>query len=175
MNHPADQHEQGNSCRQPAAGGPTLIIESAGQRYGLPVESVLKVAAMVSITRLPKAPDFVSGVIDFHGQVIPVIDLRWRLQQPIRPYTLRIPLVISRLNGRTIALAVDAVRAVVELQPSQVQPPAQVFPPALQTFHLLGLARLDDGIVLLLDPQTFLSPAEETSLQQTLPRGEASP
>lgn len=162
-----------NHSREATASGPTLVIECAGQRYGLPIASVLKVAAMVSITRLPKAPDFVVGVIDFHGQVIPVIDLRWRLQQPLRPYTLRVPLVISRLNGRTIALAVDAVHAVVDLQPEHVQTPAQAFPPALQTHHLLGLARLDDGIVLLLDPQTFLSTAEETSLQQVLPSTEA--
>jgi len=167
--------EQNNSFKGLSTGGPTLILESAGQRYGLPVANVLKIAGMVSIVRLPKAPDIVVGVIDFHGQVIPVIDMRWRLREPTRPYTLRVSLVISRLNGRIIGLAVDAVRGVVNLQPDQVQTPTEIFTPtqALQVHHLSGVARVNDNLVLLLNPDTFLSLEEEAFLENVLPDGEA--
>jgi len=149
-----------------------LVFKVAGQRYGLPVGSVVQIVGMVAITRLPKAPDMVVGVIDFNGQVIPIVDARWRLRQPIQPYTLRTPIVIGHLNGRAMGLVVDEVSGVAYLRPDQVQSPEQILAKemALQNHHLIGIARLDQGLVLILDPATFISPNEEKSLEKALPR-----
>jgi purine-binding chemotaxis protein CheW len=150
------------------AGGATVVFEVAGQRYGLPVDNVVQIIEMVAITRLPKAPEIVDGVIDFHGQVIPVLALRRRFGQVERAYTLRTPVIIGKLDGRTVGLVVDRVRGVVDLDPEQVAAPEQIFVEglALRVDHLVGVARQNDGLILLLDPPTLFS-EEEASLVES--------
>jgi len=144
----------------------------AEQHYGLPVENVVHITEMVKITRLPKAPEIVSGVIDFRGKVIPVIDMRRLLDYPAHPYTLRTPIVISHLDGRTAGLAVDTVSGVLDLTPQQIDLPEEIVTEEmLGRIHLLtGVARLPDDLLLLLNPARLLSPEEEKSLSKAMPR-----
>jgi purine-binding chemotaxis protein CheW len=150
----------------------TLIFSVAGQRFGLPVEHVVQIVEMVAITPLPKAPDIVAGVINFHGRVIPVVDVRKRLNLPSQPYTLRTPIVISRIGEHVTGLVVDGVSGVVEVPPMQIEEPMQIFSPeTLPPLPLLsGVARLSDGLLLILDLGTFLSREEERSLNRALSR-----
>lgn len=152
--------------------GATLVFEVAGQRFGLPVEQVVQIIEMVALTPLPKAPDIVAGVMSFHGQVIPVVDVRRRLNLSPKPYTLRTPIVICRIGKNTTGLVVDSVRGVVEFAVEKVSAPAQIFTPeTMPPLPLLrGVARLDDGLLLILDLATFLSREEERLLDRALAR-----
>ena len=153
-------------------GVPTLIFDVAGQRFGLPVEHVVQIVEMVAITPLPKAPEIVAGVINFHGHVIPVVDVRKRLNLPPQPYTLRTPVVISRIGEHVTGLVVDGVSGVVEVSPKQIEMPTEIFSPeTLPPLPLLsGVARLGDGLLLILDLGTFLSREEEKTLNRALSR-----
>jgi purine-binding chemotaxis protein CheW len=154
-----------------AIGGAVLAFEVAGQEYGLPVESVVQIVEMVAITPLPAAPELVIGVMNFHGRVIPVVDVRRRLHLPPQDYSLRTPIIISSMEGHIAGLVVDAVRGVVEVQPQQVQMPEQIFAPGTSPPSQLwaGVVRLSDGLLLILDLGAFLAPAEEKMLAR--PRG----
>jgi len=152
-------------------GGPALASEVAGQRYALPVEHVIQVVEMLSITPLPAVPEIVVGVINYRGRVIPVVDMRRRLCQPTRTYTLRTPILVAQIDGRATGLIVDAVSGVVGLQPEQVEIPGQIFTggTARQVQPLAGVARLSDGLILILDLTVFLYP-EEGGLERALSR-----
>jgi len=147
-----------------------LAFEVAGQRYALPVDHVLQIIEMVIVTPLPKAPDIVVGVVDYHGQIIPIVDTRRRFQGTYQPYRLHTPIIIGRLDGRVAGLVVDSVIGVVDLRPGQVKGPTQIFTTEMapQIQYISGVARVDDGLLLLLDPATILSRQEESTLEEAL-------
>ena len=92
--------------------------------------------------------------------------MRRRLQAPPQPYSLRTPIVVSELNGHKIGLVVDSVSGVALLDPAQIDTPDRIFTQemAFKTNHLIGVARTNKGILLLLDPNSFLSTEEAAQL-----------
>jgi len=155
-----------------STGGAVLAFQVADQRYGLPAASVIQIIEMVAITSLPGAPEVVAGVIDLHGRVIPLLDMRARLQQPPQPYTLRTPIIVTQLEDRLAGLVVDAVTGVVQLSPQQLQDPAQILAQELapQPLYLAAVAPLPEGLVLVLDPGALLPQKEKRALSRALSR-----
>jgi len=167
---PSDAGSGGGAPAHP--GGTVLAFELAGQRYGLPVANVVRIAEMVAIDRLPAAPAFIAGVVDYRGQVIPIVDVRRRFDLPAVDYTLRTPIIVSQLNGRTVGLVVDGVRGIVNLRPEQIERTGQIVAEEmlLQTRFLTGVARLDHGLLLLLDAPALFSGEEAKAVAQARPR-----
>lgn len=149
-----------------------LAFDVADRRFGLPVEHVVQIIEMVAITPLPKAPAIVAGVVNFRGRVIPVVDVRKRLNLPPQAYSLRTPIVISDIRDHVTGLIVDRVSGVVSVAAAQIAAPAAIFTPETRpSLPLLqGVARLSDGLLLILDLATFLSRAEEKMLGRALAR-----
>jgi len=133
-----------------------------GQRHALPLAVVERVLPAAEITPLPGAPALVLGVIDVAGALLPVFSLRRRLglaQPGPRPAD---HFLIARSPRRRLALLVEEVHGVVEREPV----PLGELAAGLE--YLEGLARLDDGLLLIHDLERFLSPAEEHALDQAL-------
>ena len=148
--------------------GPVLrlvVFVVEGERYGLPLEVVERVLPMVAVSPLPKAPAVALGVIDVHGRVIPVVDVRGRFGHPPREYGITAHLLVARTSRRALALAVDAVQGVTELAPGAVIPPDHVLP---GIGHVAGIAALPDGLLFIHDLDTFLSLDEERRLASAL-------
>jgi len=146
----------------PHPGETVLAFEVAGQNFGLAIADVVRIAEMVVIDRLPAAPAFLAGVIDYCGQVIPIVDMRRRFGLPAVDYTLRTPIIISQLAGRIVGLVVDGVSRVVDLQPEQIARTDQIVAAEWlsRTRFLAGVARLNDGLLLLLDGPALFSGQE---------------
>lgn len=140
-----------------------FILE--GQRYALHLPSVERVLPMASIARLPNAPDVALGVIDLHGRVMPVVDLRRRFGLPPHDYGLGAHLLVVRTARRTLAIAVEEVIGVREIAPEAVIPPDAVLP---GIGHVAGIAALPDGLLLIHDLDTLLSLGEERRLTRAL-------
>ncbi|MBE0595675.1 MAG: chemotaxis protein CheW [Desulfuromonadales bacterium] len=85
------------------------------RRYGVLLEAVRRVERMVEVAPLPDAPSVIAGVIDFHGEMLPVFDLRRRFGLPLRPSLLTDHLLIATARGRTVALAIDTAEEVREV------------------------------------------------------------
>lgn len=154
------------------SGGTIVAFRVADQRYGLPADNVAQIIEMVAITPLPGAPEIVAGVIDLHGRVIPLLDMRTRLLHPPQPYTLRTPIIVTHLDDRLVGLVVDAVTGVVQLSPQQLQDPAQILARELapQPLYLAAVAPLPEGLLLVLDPGALLPQTEKRALSQALSR-----
>jgi purine-binding chemotaxis protein CheW len=131
-----------------------LTFKLDEQEYALDIANVVQVVRMVAVTRAPKAPDFVEGMINLRGRVIPVIDIRKRCGLPVKRYDLNTQLLIAQAEGRAMALMVDAVSEVLTMPASSIEPPAHIGP---QMENLKAVGKLGDRLLLILDPSTILA------------------
>lgn len=142
-----------------------VVFVIDGQRYALNVSAVERILPMVAAAPLPKCPAVVLGVINLHGTVVPVIDVRRRFGLLPRDYGLSARLLVARTSRRALALAVDAVLGVTEVVAEAVTRPEVVFPGIA---HVAGIVALSDGLLFIHDLDTFLSLDEEQQLTEAL-------
>ena len=139
-----------------------LVFSLDEPRYALYLSVVERVVRMVEITPLPKAPKIVMGVINFHGEIITVIDMRRRFNLPTREIELEDQLIIARTSKRLVALVVDSVIGIRELNHNQIVTAEQAFP---FTDYLSGAAKTEGNLILINDLDKFLSLNEEKMLE----------
>jgi purine-binding chemotaxis protein CheW len=144
---------------------PLVVFSIADQRYALDLPVVERVLQMVELSVLPKAPNIVLGVINLHGEIIPVVDIRRRFGHPSSHYSPTSLLLIARTSRRKLALPVDEAHGVQHLSSENVAPPETVFP---GTSLVAGIAALPDGVLFIHDLDMFLSSDEERRLTETL-------
>lgn len=138
------------------------------QRFALHLSSVERVFRMVEITPLPKAPEIVLGVINLHGRIIPVVNIRRRFRFPEREEDLSDQLIIAHTSRRMVAMMVDSVSDIIERSEPEVIAAEKIFP-GLE--YIEGAVKLEDGIVLIHDLDRFLSLDEEEALDDALCKG----
>lgn len=137
------------------------------RRCALRLDVVVRVEQAVRITPLPDAPPVVLGLVDWHGTLVPVVDLRVRFGMPSRPERAEDHLVVARTSRRLLAVLADAVEPVVEVDAAGLLPLDDMIPGATA---VAGVARLADGLVVVHDLDTALSLDDETALDQALAR-----
>jgi purine-binding chemotaxis protein CheW len=142
-----------------------VVFSVDNARYALSLDAVIRVVRVVEITALPKSPEIVSGVINFQGHIVPVINLRRRFHRPERPVQLTDQLILARTSTRVVALAVDAVTSIVN---SQTRPTTDASAIAAGLQYLKGVVTLDDGMILVNDLDALLSLDEENALDQAM-------
>lgn len=142
-----------------------IVFLIDGRRFALPLAVVRRIVRAVEVAGVPNAPGLVSGVIDLQGEVIAVFDMRRRLGLLGRDIGLADQFIIAQTRERTLALVVDEVRGLVRSESVQAGHPLPDVP-GFDAFQ--GVARLDDGLVLIQDLEKFLSPAEASALDDAL-------
>ena len=139
-----------------------LLFSIDDVRFALPIPAVRETVRAVAITPLAGAPGVVEGVIDVHGTVTPVLDLRARFRLPPRTVSPSDQMVLAVAGGRQVALRVDRVLDVATV-PDEAVMAARTDDPAMR--HLAGVARLPDGLVLVSDLEAFLTRGEREALE----------
>ena len=135
------------------------------QHYALHLPVVERVVGAVEVTPLPKAPEIVLGVINAHGQVIPVVDVRKRFRLPEREMELDDHIMIARTPKRLLALPVDSVEGVVAYPEEQVVVSEKIVP---GMEYVEGVLKLPDGLILIHNLEKFLSLKEEKALDSAM-------
>jgi len=143
----------------------TIVFSLDNQRYALALSAVDRVVRMVAITPLPKAPDIVLGVVNYQGQVIPVINMRRRFKLPEKDIALTDQLVVAHTSRRPVALVADAVHDVITSSAQSLIETENILP---GVEYVEGVVKLGDGMILIHDLDKFLSLEEESSLNQAL-------
>ncbi len=143
-----------------------VIFELAGQQLALSLSCVEGVIRSVEVSPLPEAPAGVRGVINFHGRIVPVLDLTARLGLAPRELRLSDHFVIAHTQRRTVALIVDCAIGVVPRAPAKLTT-AEAIVPGLAGIQ--GVMRLNGDLVLIHDLESFLSPQAAEALTQALP------
>ena len=120
---------------------------------------------MQEITKVPRTPEFVEGVINLRGKVIPVIDLRKRFDLPVAEETQDNRIVVVDIGDQDIGVVVDAVTEVLRISSDSVEPPASVITTS-DSEYLLGIVKLDGRMIILLDLKQALSQSEQSVLEE---------
>jgi purine-binding chemotaxis protein CheW len=147
----------------------TFLLDD--QEYALDINNVVQVVRMMAITRPPKAPEYVQGIFNLRGKVVPVIDIRKRCGLPAKPYDLNTQLVIAQSNGRVIALIVDTVSEVLTMPASAIEPPEQIDP---DMQYLRAVGKQGNRLILVLDPDVLLSDVGDMIRTQPVRKAEAA-
>jgi purine-binding chemotaxis protein CheW len=142
-----------------------LVFEVDGRQYGISVSRVERVVRAVDVTPLPRGPSLVHGVIDVHGVVAPVFDVRQRTGAASRAIGVNDQLVIVRSSRRMVALMVDSVHELTEIAPDAMDSPEAIWP---GWNAVEGTVRLRSGLVVVEDVDRFLSVEEEGMLEEAL-------
>lgn len=138
-----------------------VCFNLANEEFGLEVNQILGVNPMIEITHVPKAPDFVEGVVRIRGKVIPVIDLRKRLGMEKKEYSKKSRIIIVKVGQVRMGIIVDSVSNVIDIPNENIEPPSEV----LNHANILkGVGKLEKRLLLLLDLEKIISREETENL-----------
>jgi purine-binding chemotaxis protein CheW len=161
-----------NDTRTLAAstGGEYLSFTLGNEHYGVDILKVQEIRGYDSVTRVPDAPDYIKGVINLRGTIVPVIDLRLKLRLDEARYDAFTVMIVLNVEDRVVGIVVDSVSDVIPLTGDQIRPTPE-FGAAVDTRVISGIGTHDDKMLILLDIETLL---DITDLGQTTALEEAS-
>jgi purine-binding chemotaxis protein CheW len=122
----------------------------ADQEYGLEILRVREIIGVMDITAVPRTPDYVKGVINLRGSVIPVIDLRQRLGLEVAPHTDETCIIFADVGSIEIGTIVDRVSEVLDIETSEIED-APTFDGTVETDFILGMGKTNQRVTILLD------------------------
>lgn len=151
--------------------GKYLTFTLAGEEYGIGILKVREIVGMMNITRIPQTPPYVKGVVNLRGKVIPVVDLRLKFGIEAMDYTDRTCIIVVEIVGTAkdipMGVVVDAVSEVINIRQSDIEETPN-FGTRIDTDYILGMAKTNGGVKILLDIDRVLSVAEVTALEQVM-------
>lgn len=152
-------HRSGGQERQ------LVVFQLARETYGVDIGWVREIIALQTITRLPGAPEFVEGVINLRGHVIPVVDLRKRFVLPAETDPRRTRIMVVEVVPYTLGLVVDAVTEVLRVPENSIESASAVLS-GVDVAYILGVAKLEGRLIILLNLPKLLQPGEVRSLER---------
>lgn len=141
-----------------------VVFELANERYGVDIAAVESIIKMQSVTAVPQAPDFVEGITNLRGSVLPVIDLRKRFGLPSEETTKNSRIVIVVMDGLKVGMIVDAVSEVLRILSEAIEPPPPMVA-TVDTAFITNIARVNEQLIILLDLAKVLSMEERAGLE----------
>ncbi len=135
------------------------------EEFGVDILSVREINRMSEITQVPNSPEFIDGVINLRGKVIPVLDLRTKLDMERIDYSKDTRIIVVELQGRTVGFVVDAVSEVLRI-PSNITEPPPPMVAGIDAEYITAVAKLEDRLLILLDLEKTLSLQEKESLEE---------
>jgi len=149
--------------------GKYLTFSLADEEYGIGILKIKEIIGMMPITTVPQTPEFVRGVINLRGKVIPVMDLRLRFGIDSIDYTDRTCIIVVEMTGETgtiqIGVVVDSVSEVLNIKGENIED-TPTFGTSLNTEYILGMAKMEGGVKILLDIDRVLKQEEIANLEE---------
>ena len=141
-----------------------VVFQLGAEFYGVDIARVHEIIRLQTITRVPRAPAFVEGVINLRGKVIPVVDLRRRFGLESSEHTRASRIVVVEIGDNVVGVIVDGVSEVLRVTGASVEPPSPVVA-GIESEYIHGIAKLDDRLVILLDLDRVLALADRRALE----------
>ena len=136
------------------------------EEFGVDILRVQEIIRIMEITRVPKSPDFVEGVINLRGKVIPIIDLRKRFGLEVKEHDKHTRIIVIEMNNMIVGFVVDAVSEVLRIPADTVEPPPPAVMGGIDSEYISGVGKLEDRLLILLDLDKLLSQEEQAELGQ---------
>ena len=149
--------------------GKYLTFSLAEEEYGIGILRIKEIIGMMPITTIPQTPEFVKGVINLRGKVIPVVDLRLRFGMGSIDYTERTCIIVVEIDAQAgtvmIGIVVDAVSEVLNIKAEDIED-TPTFGTKLNTEYILGMAKMEGSVKILLDIGRVLTGEEIAVLEE---------
>ena len=140
-----------------------VIFKLANEDYGLPISKVQEINRMVAVTKLPNSPEFMEGIINLRGRIIPVLDLRKRFGFNTREHQDDTRIIVVDISGQTVGLIVDAVHEVAKIPGDCIEPPPPSF--VMDAQFVQGIGKFADALVVILDIDRIITMKESFILR----------
>lgn len=135
------------------------------EKYGVDILQVKTIERMMPITRVPKAPSFVEGVINLRGEIVPVIDLKKRFDLPEGKITENTRIIIVTVKDLTVGMIVDSSTEVIQLPQDEIED-APAITSGIDSDYLEGVGKINDELLILLNLAKVLRPKEVEELSE---------
>jgi purine-binding chemotaxis protein CheW len=145
-----------DSSESGATGQEFLTFTLGEEEYGIEILRVQEIRGYDTVTRIANAPDFIKGVINLRGAIVPVIDMRIKFNLGNVVYNQFTVVIVLNVCGRVIGMVVDGVSDVIALQPAQIRA-APEFGSTLDTQYITGLGSVDERMIILIDIERLMS------------------
>lgn len=131
--------------------------------FGVPIALVHEIVRMMDITAVPEAPEYVEGVINLRGRILPVIDLRKRFHEAAIVPDKKNRILVTEFAGRAVGLVVDAASEVLKMAPGNIEPPPQMLQEA-ELSYVTGVAKWNNRLIILVDLEKIMRRGELSRL-----------
>lgn len=135
-----------------------------GEEYGVDISQVQEIIRMVEVTKVPRAPHFMEGVINLRGQLIPIIDLRTRFGMSRIPPTKSTRIVVTEIGNKRVGIVVDAVSEVLNIPIENVEDAPEMVA-GVGTEYIQGVGKLGERLIIMLDLTMVISTEEKQQLE----------
>lgn len=144
-----------------ATNGPLefLSFTLGKEEYGISIQKVQELRGYDTVTRIANTPEFVKGVVNLRGIIVPIVDMRIKFSLGSPTYDQFTVVVILNVAGRVVGMVVDSVSDVITLTPEQIRP-APDMNSAMASDYLVGLGTIDERMLILIDIDKLMSSAE---------------
>jgi purine-binding chemotaxis protein CheW len=149
----------GSAAAAAASHGEYLTFRLGGEEYGIDILRVQEIRSYEQPTRIANAPDFLKGVVNLRGVIVPIIDLRVKLGCESAEFNAFTVVIVLNIRGRVVGAVVDAVSDVLELGGDAVKPAPQMSA-AVDMSYITGIANVGDRMLILMDIQGLMSAAD---------------
>lgn len=138
--------------------GKYMTFKSGNEYFGLKIQYVNEIIQFQAITAIPETEDYIKGLINLRGKVIPVIDVRLRFKQPPFEYNDRTCIIVINVKSTVVGLIVEQIADVVEIREENILPPPAIGRVDKQHHkYVYGIGKVGDAVKLLLDPDKLLN------------------
>ncbi|MFH0734080.1 MAG: chemotaxis protein CheW [bacterium] len=141
-----------------------VSFKIGNEEFGIDILKVQEINRMMQITKVPNAPGFIEGVVNLRGRIIPVMDLRTRLNMPRIDHDNRTRIIVVELEGITVGFIVDEVSEVLRIPKSITEPPPAMTA-GIDSDYITAVGKLEDRLLILLDLGKIFSNEETAKLK----------
>ncbi len=141
-----------------------LFFRIGKESYGIGIRHIIEIIELQKISAVPDMPDYVKGVINLRGKVIPIVDLRLRFTLEERAYDDRTCIVVTEIGGVRIGFIVDTVEEVMEISEANIEPPPRFKSASGKDRYISGLGKAGEAVKILIDVEKIIEDEEIRSL-----------
>lgn len=142
-----------------------LTFSLGNELYGIEIRHVTEIIGIQAITEVPELPEYIRGIINLRGKIIPVMDVRLRFKKPFREYNDRTCIVVIDIQEISVGLIVDSVSEVLSIPATEIVPPPEAGKGANR--YIQGIGKSGTAVMLMLDCDKLLNDNEVERLIQT--------
>ena len=134
-----------------------LSFTLGDEEYGIDIQKVQELRGYDAVTRIANAPEYIKGVVNLRGIIVPIIDMRIKFALGTPSYDQFTVVIVLNIGGRVVGMVVDSVSDVIQLTAQQIRPAPDFASTTFDTSHITGLGTLDERMLILVDIERLMS------------------